>query len=260
MKNTITIAGIKIYNQTLSSLLSEINLQDTHNQQLKAILTANPEIIVQAQDDPKLKEILNSAWLAIPDGVGISLAAKFQKRKISERITGIELTKQLLKIAQKRNLTVGIIGGTKKASSEYEKYLTSNFELRTSWSLPGPWIDTKSYDHFTHKATHWIETNEGIEFLRKIKDTSILFVTMGAPKQEFFIDFLTRSSYFEHRLSLLLVAVGGTFDELSGIVPKPPTWVENFGLKWLFRLITEPWRIKRQLRLIRFIMLSFSKN
>jgi N-acetylglucosaminyldiphosphoundecaprenol N-acetyl-beta-D-mannosaminyltransferase len=100
----------------------------------------------------------------------------------------------------------------------------------------------------------WFESAEGETFLDKLEKTAILFVAMGAPKQEFFIDFLIQRPTTKSQ-RLILVAVGGTFDELSGIVPKTPEWAGRVGLKWLYRLSVEPWRFKRQTRLFRFIRL-----
>jgi N-acetylglucosaminyldiphosphoundecaprenol N-acetyl-beta-D-mannosaminyltransferase len=260
MNNFISIAGIKIYNGSLSSLLSNIqsptsdlSADKAGNRKPKTIMTANPEIIVQAQNDSKLKEILNSSSAAIPDGIGIMIAAQCQRKPITERITGVRLTQELLKIATKNNRTVGVIGGSHESSLKYSEYL--NKQLTTnSWVLPGPWIESKTYEEYNVKLKTWCDSKDGKDLLKKLEKTSILFVAMGAPKQEYFIDYVLRHTKYNIR-NTLFIAVGGTFDELSGIVLRPAKWIEDAGLKWLYRLVSQPWRLKRQTRLLRFIQL-----
>lgn len=249
MDETITIAGVKVYNGSFSSLLSAVGvlLKTKSN---KSILTANPEIIVQSQDDTKLRQVLNNAWATIPDGVGILWAAKIQNKTVAERITGVRLTKELLEVAEKQKLTIGVIGGSEQASLKYREYLKRH--VPNNWTLPGPWIDTTDYYETKNEVIDWLESVDGQEFLKKLEKTDILFVAMGAPKQEFFIDYLTHKPKIGNFLS---VAVGGTFDELSGIAPKTPDIINNIGMKWFYRLVTEPWRFKRQTRLLHFIRL-----
>lgn len=87
----------------------------------------------------------------------------------------------------------------------------------------------------------------------------ILFVAFGAPKQEFWI-----SEYLEKIPVKIAIGVGGAFDYISGKTPRAPLFLQNIGLEWLFRLIMQPWRIKRQLSLLQFIWLvikeKLSKN
>ena len=84
----------------------------------------------------------------------------------------------------------------------------------------------------------------------KSKKVDILFVAFGSPKQEIWIaDNLNKIP------AKVVVGVGGSFDFISGKVPRAPKFVRNLGLEWLFRLIIQPWRIKRQLSLLEFIYL-----
>ena len=127
-----------------------------------------------------------------------------------------------------------------------------------------------------------------ISLLDAISHTDILFVAFGAPKQELFIDSLenlstdqpidrSTTASFVHQTSnfqtfpakrdhaprdkpsnfkpIVAVGVGGAFDEIAGIVPRCPVWIERIGFKWLFRLLTQPWRWRRQLRLVVFTLL-----
>jgi N-acetylglucosaminyldiphosphoundecaprenol N-acetyl-beta-D-mannosaminyltransferase len=89
----------------------------------------------------------------------------------------------------------------------------------------------------------WIQT----------KKIGILFVALGFPKQEFFINSLEyRIQNSEYRNPLVLMSVGGSFDYISGSIKRAPEWMQNMGLEWLYRLIKKPSRIGRQLKGARF--------
>lgn len=256
----ITIANINVTSQTLSSLLSDIaSSLSTKEPGIKPIFSINPEIVVQAHENLKLKEILNTGWRNIPDGIGILWAARLQGEKIAERVTGVALTKELLKYAEGKKLRVGIVGPTEKNAEKIKKYLFS-YHPSLSYSIrPLPYFPDANYHASTQNIEKWLSSKDGGLFLTELKRTRILFVALGAPKQEFFINYLQRQTPNGYRLTpnaLITVAVGGTFDELTEIVPQAPNWIESIGMKWLFRLATEPWRWKRQLRLIKFIFLS----
>lgn len=261
MNKTITIAGVNVSNITLFSLLREIKLRLTPNgYHLVTILTANPEIIVQADGDKKLQKILNEADYVIPDGMGIIVAGKMKGTPFAERITGVQLSKKLLSYAEQEKLTVGIIGGTKETSNRYGQFLKLSYPTLSSWTMEGAWFSVTTYEKFSEEFKKWIRQNEK-QLMDQLNKTAILFIEMGAPKQEYFINnlsnYLAKSYKLKADSSLLAVAVGGTFDELSGVVPQTPEWIDKLGMKWLFRLFTQPWRLKRQLRLATFISLAF---
>jgi len=81
------------------------------------------------------------------------------------------------------------------------------------------------------------------------RNTKILFIGFGFPKQEYFISEIAKKLD-----NIVLMAVGGTFDFLSGRIARAPQWIQAVGLEWLFRLTREPWRIRRQLVLPEFVV------
>lgn len=88
-----------------------------------------------------------------------------------------------------------------------------------------------------------------------IPKVDILFVAFGSPKQEIWI--------YENLDKLpvkVAIGVGGAFDFLSGKIKRAPFWIRKAGLEWLFRLINQPWRIKRQLALIKFVILILKEK
>ena len=99
---------------------------------------------------------------------------------------------------------------------------------------------------------------ESEESIKKINDSdaNILFVALGSPKQEMFI--------LENRERLtnikILMPVGGSFDVISNSIKRAPNWIIKLNLEWLYRLIRQPWRIFRQLKLIKFILLVIKEK
>lgn len=93
--------------------------------------------------------------------------------------------------------------------------------------------------------------------INKINDfrPHLLFVAYGAPYQELWI-----AKNLPLLRARVAMGVGGAFDYLAGKVPRAPKWIRNMGLEWLYRLIREPWRLKRQLALVKFIWLVLNEK
>ena len=205
-----------------------------------AIFTPNPEIIVFAHKNESFRQILNSADLALPDGIGVMWAAKLLGKELRERITGVDFMKMLCKEASVHAFRIGFIGGGPKIAERTAECLRQLY--------PKINILVLEEDFF--------EKNTLQDKLRgKEKEIDILFVALGFPKQEKWI--------YEHLPKIpvtVAMAVGGSFDYISGVVPRAPKLVQNLGFEWLFRLIVQPWRIRRQLALFEFASLLLKEK
>jgi len=196
------------------------------------VVTPNPELLVIAGNNPKYKQILNGAKLALPDGIGVIIGAQLLGRSLTQRIQGVDLVENLCKEVSNRPITVGFLGAgpnvaEKAAECLEKKYLGLKVGLIAS------------------------EWSEGL----KAEKIDILFVAFGSPKQEIWI-----ADHLNVLPAKVVIGVGGAFDFLSGKVIRAPRILRNFGLEWLFRLIIQPWRFKRQLSLIKFIVLIFKEK
>jgi N-acetylglucosaminyldiphosphoundecaprenol N-acetyl-beta-D-mannosaminyltransferase len=257
------------------------------------VYSINPEIIMQAQENDLFRYVLNHSFVSLADGIGIMWASKMLKEPLQSRITGVSIVKALIEFAGTHELTIGIIGGKPNAAITLAKLITDNRLPTTVWADRGPELTLQITDNrlptthyqqltlpvdpsrvFTKDSVinlkNWLNQKPSYSTLNtqsiqsQLIQTSILIVGFGAPKQEFFIaslPYLLNPSLFRNpkgirnlfNQPLIAVAAGGSIDELSGYSLKPPKWIEDFGLKWLFRLITEPKRLKRQLKLISFL-------
>lgn len=201
------------------------------------IVTPNPEILVIARKNTYYKKILNESRLALPDGIGVIIAGKFLGIRLKERITGVDLMESLCKEVAEKPITVGFLGaGHGIAHSTAERLIKKYPKLKVVFAQ-------EEWNKDNNKLRS--ENNDG-----KIKTIDILFVAFGSPKQEIWI--------YENlnRLPVkVAIGVGGAFDFVGGKIRRAPVFLQKVGLEWLFRLILQPWRVKRQLSLISFVYL-----
>ncbi len=198
------------------------------------IFTPNPEIVMYAQKEKLFRETVNKAQINIPDGTYVVWAGKQLGYPITERITGADLAQQLVILAEKQQVTVGLIGGFSGLAVKALECLESAYPRLKGWGEDGPVIKLKiDYGDWDIER-----------FCAKVKksDTKILFVGLGFPKQEYFINEISKKLD-----NIILMAVGGTFNYWSGRIPRAPLWMQKSGVEWLYRLIKEPWRLRRQL-------------
>lgn len=197
------------------------------------IVTPNPEFIVSAQKDPEFKNIINQANLSIPDGMGLKIFGK-----VKNRVTGVDLMLDLVKLASLKGFSVGFLGGRDSVAQKTADNLVKVYpNLKVSFAEEGGEVVTSSGDTASLS-------------LRIIPSTDILFVAFGHGKQEKWIYQNLSNSPVK-----IAMGVGGAFDYISGSVPRAPKFLRTIGLEWLFRLIFQPWRIKRQLLILKFIWL-----
>lgn len=196
------------------------------SQGLKTIVTPNAEIIMAAQTDEELKNAVNSADLRFPDGIGVVLASKIIGKPLCGRTAGYDLMERILDMASRRNLSVFLLGGKPKVADE----ASANIKVR----FLGIKIAGTHHGYFNDSEEKVI-----VDMINK-SNADILLVAMGAPRQEFFMS--------KNRLGLrcsIAMGVGGSLDVLAGRVRRAPVIMQKAGLEWLYRLLTQPSRIKR---------------
>jgi len=286
-----TLLGIKITISSESIILEEIKKYLTKGKSKKAkvkntvinpliIYTPNPEIISFAQKNDLYRKIVNASQIAIPDGFGVCWAMqKIQKIRLT-RICGVDLMISLCAMASKSTFTIGLIGGRQSVALKALECLQEKSPGLKGWAIDGPEIKIKELRIKNNES----ETKNNLlkqpfrdsciiihDFSGKTIDTGkyfsdlvreiikqkidILCVALGHPKQEYFIDKIkSQKSEVKSDRPLVIMAVGGSFDYISGRVPRAPVWMQNAGMEWLYRLIREPWRWKRQFRGAEFFL------
>ncbi|WP_129705434.1 WecB/TagA/CpsF family glycosyltransferase [Priestia megaterium] len=226
------ILGIDVCSDTYDELAAKL-LQDIDKGRKSFIVAINPEKIMKAQEDQELKSLLNQATYQIPDGIGVILASKLKKGRIRERVTGIDMMLKLCKEATNNGKRIFLYGAKPGIADEAKAKLEEMF--------PGILI--------VGTLNGYEKNEEVIE--RKINDSGaeIVFVALGSPAQENWI-----IAHKEKLNPSVYQGVGGSFDVISGRLNRAPAVFQKFGLEWLYRLLKEPWRWKRQLELPRFLL------
>lgn len=192
----------------------------------KVIVTPNAEIVMAAQKNPELRAALNSADLCLPDGIGVVIASKILGKPLAERTTGFDFMMKLLELANKRSLSLFLLGGKPEVAEKAGEKISSMF--------PNVKIVGVHHGYFSENEEEAI-----IDSINHAKP-DILLVAMGCPKQEIFM--IKNKSKMQFKIAM---GVGGSFDVLSGNVQRAPQFVQNIGLEWLYRLIMQPSRLKR---------------
>lgn len=234
------ILGIDVIVSDYEQLMESIK-KDIAEKQKKMIIAINPEKILTARNDDQLKEILNNADYQIPDGMGIVIASKLKSGGIKSRITGVDTMEKLCQLANKEGYRIFMYGAKEATIMKAKQVLESRY----------PNIKIVGYQN------GYVENDNDV--INKINESKaqILFIALGSPKQEKFI-----LKYKDQLCVSIYQGVGGSFDVISGNIKRAPIWMQNIGLEWFYRLIKDPKRIGRQLKLFGFIglVLSSKKN
>ncbi len=208
------------------------------------VTTPNPEFLIYAKENPWFKAVLNKANIAVPDGIGLLWAGKILGQPIKERISGTDLIGELCVLAAKKGWNVYFFGGEQGTAREAFLKLKKRYSGLEGWSDSGPRLELIDGKWPTASVKEARKTIQKIN----AKKPDLLFVALGMGKQEKFI-----SDNWEELEVKLAMGIGGAFDYFSGRISRAPRWIREIGLEWLYRLIREPWRWKRQLRLLKFV-------
>lgn len=255
MEKQITIAGIPIDNLTVDEVLGRIEAAVAHGPQTQ-LVTVNPEMVLEASRDSSFLELLRSAQLRTPDGIGILWAAHLLQKSpspsgvlsrlrwfgslasilfcprairnpIRQRVTGTDLMRRIATLSGPKGWPLFLLGAREGVAEAAIQNLTL--------AAPGA--------SFVGCFQGSPDLSDDAETLRRINlaKPRILLVAYGSPAQEFWI---------RRNLPLMpsvrvAIGVGGAFDFHSGMVRRAPAPLRKIGLEWLWRLAREPRRFRR---------------
>ncbi len=240
MKARLNILNIWVDPVSMNDALEQVKQFIEHGDHPHTIFAANPEKNFSVPRDPLLYEAFKTADLLIPDGIGVVLAARLLHRARLSRLPGVELMHAICRLAAEKGYRIFIYGAREEVSKvAYE---------RLHKLYPGV--------HLVGRANGYVQDNEMPQLIEQINETrsEILFLALGSPKQEKWLS--------EHKDSLKTVRVcqgiGGTLDTIAETVKRAPDIWCRFNAEWLYRLLVEPRRIKRQKVLPLFAWLVLS--
>jgi len=190
------------------------------------VVTINPEIILSAEKNPQLEQIIKNAELIIPDSTGMELSIKRQGHLQIKKLAGIEFSETLIKKCHENNYKVAFLGATKEVIEALKKELDIKYSgINIVFARDGYFSDTDMPE---------------ITAALKEANPHLLLAALGSPKQEYFI-----SSHKTILPSTVMIGVGGSFDVWAKKVKRAPVFFRVFGLEWLYRLMKQPSRFNR---------------
>jgi len=223
----------------LGTGFSRINMKDTlktiekfiTNSRKSQVCVTNAYSLVLMQKDKEFKDITNSASLIVTDGKPLVWISRLYGEPIPERVAGPDLVYELSKTSAKKGCRLFFLGSN---STTLERMVENLKGMFPSLRIAGVYSPSFK-SQFSER-----ENEEIISLINKVK-ADVLFVGLGAPKQEKWI--------WEHKNELqvpVLIGVGAAFDFIAGTVKRAPNWMQKCGLEWLFRLCQEPARLWRR--------------
>ncbi|PKM95106.1 MAG: glycosyltransferase [Firmicutes bacterium HGW-Firmicutes-1] len=232
--NKINILGVHFDAVTMNEAtkLALSFLEDVHK---RMIFTANPEIVMEATKNSDFLHIINKGDLIVADGIGVVIGSKIIKNPLPERVAGYDLVQNIFKAIKSTEKTVYFFGAAPGIANKAAKRM---MHQHNGLKIVG-----------THDG--YFDKEEEQKILLQINELKpdLLLIGLGAPKQEKWL--------FDHIEALnvkVCIGVGGSFDVMSGEIKRAPKLFIKLGLEWFYRLITQPTRLKRMMKLPIFLV------
>lgn len=226
VKSRITICGIPVDSLTMKETIEKIDNSIICKAKIHHVVI-NAAKLVNAQKDFKLRHAISECDIINADGQSIVWASKLLGRPLPERVAGIDLMEEVVKLASLRGYRIFLLGATEKVVGRVAEV-----------------YKTKYHNDIVagYQDGYFLESEERLiaERIRTSK-ADILFVAMSSPRKEIFL------SKYKMELDLpFIMGVGGSFDVVAGKTKRAPKWMQVYGLEWFYRVLQEPRRMWRR--------------
>ncbi|MBQ7523820.1 MAG: WecB/TagA/CpsF family glycosyltransferase [Oscillospiraceae bacterium] len=224
------VMGVAFDNVTMAEAIAAAKNMLTEG--VHYCVTPNSEIVYEAMRDEALREMINGADLVLPDGAGVVLGAKILGTPLKEKVAGVDFADHLLAVLAETGGKLFLLGSKPGIAEMAAAEMQRRHE--------GLQICGMKDGYFTDDAEAVEAVNEAC--------ADVLFVCLGAPKQERFM--------VAHKNDLnvhLMIGLGGSLDAFAGTVKRAPKWMIACNLEWFYRLLQQPSRLGRMMRLPKFL-------
>lgn len=188
------------------------------------LMGVNADKINSLTTNHKLKEIVNGCGIINADGASVVLASKFLNIPLPERVAGIDLMQKLVDVSEKKGYSIYLLGAKQEVVEKTAQVLKERHKKLNVLGIHNGYF----------KEGDWGEISE--ELKRLCPD--IVFIGITSPLKEYLIEYLQNDGNRS-----VFMGVGGSFDVISGNIPRAPLWMQKMNLEWLFRVLQEPKRL-----------------
>jgi N-acetylglucosaminyldiphosphoundecaprenol N-acetyl-beta-D-mannosaminyltransferase len=205
------------------------------------VVTLGTEMIVRAQADARFRQVINESALSLCDTIGVLFAARLHGVRLPGRASGIDLIDPLCAAFAREGIALFLLGGKGETAARAGLALC---ERHPGLIVAG-----------TRDGYFGTEDESAVATAIARSGAKVLFAGLGSPRQE-----LWMADYLKETSCAVGIGVGGSFDVLAGNIARAPALWRRFNLEWLYRLVREPRRFRRQLALPRFVWLAICER
>jgi N-acetylglucosaminyldiphosphoundecaprenol N-acetyl-beta-D-mannosaminyltransferase len=230
MHSKVNILGVQVSSLTNEELLNTIT-NTIISKQFSQIAITPTNSIVAAYKEKGISEIYNKAEIVLCDGMPVKWASQFLGTPIKERITGLDVLPNLVKLCSEKNFSLFLLGASPGVGDQLAKVITEQYPNVTIAGIYVPPFMKVFSEEENRKMVHAVNAS----------NADIVLVSLTAPKQDIWIA-QNRSALN----SAVYIGIGGAFEVMAGLAKRSPIWMQNAGLEWFYRFIQEPKRLFRR--------------
>ncbi|WP_458411832.1 WecB/TagA/CpsF family glycosyltransferase [Schinkia sp. CFF1] len=229
----VSILGVNFIHTTMKDMVERLTQRMLTNQK-GFVVTANPEIVMKALEDPTYKQYVDKANYVTADGIGVVKGAQILGQPLPERVAGYDLMRNLLTVLHEHKLKLYMLGAQEETIEKAVQTIKNEYPNLT---IAG----------YHHGFFNW----EDPAIINEIKETKpdLILVALGVPKQEKWI-----AENMDEVEKGVFIGVGGSFDVVAGTVKRAPEFWQKLNLEWFYRLLKQPSRWRRMLALPHFAL------
>ncbi|WP_231595756.1 MULTISPECIES: WecB/TagA/CpsF family glycosyltransferase [Lysinibacillus] len=233
----VTIMGVPFLHISQQGFV-DLLVNRIEQQEKTFVVTANPEVVMQANENPNVMNYLKQATYICADGIGVVKAAQILGDSLPERVTGYDTMVRLLEVGQQKHFKIYLLGAQKETIEKTVANIHKNY----------PNVDVVGY----HDGYFDWNNNDFAKEIATLQP-DLVFVALGVPRQEKWI-----TENLDKFSKGVFIGVGGSFDVIAGTVKRAPVIWQKLNLEWLYRLLRQPSRFGRMLVLPRFALKVFA--
>lgn len=216
----------------LNTLIDVLTMRETIDLVEQYVITKTPlhlmgvnaDKINEVNSNERMKQIVNSCGIINADGASVIMASKYLNKPLPERVAGVDLMQELVALSARKGYSIYLLGAKQEVVIKTAEVLKDKYND----------LNIVGVHNGYFKEDEWPQIYEDINKV----NPDFVFVGITSPMKEYLIEFLQSMG-----AKSVFMGVGGSFDVISGNIPRAPLWMQKCNLEWLFRVIQEPKRL-----------------